>query len=396
VDASLVRSRKDPRAASRARGRGKRPKVLVVGTFPGLTKRKLPDLDLEFVPSGQEARAGAPLPDVVVLDGSLAVPELLRVLKSFGPPSAPERPAVLLMGSRPVPGLEGAVDDFVERVEDLHTRIQGALRLRSLRSDLAQKVALVEQLNVELDGLSRRMAEDLHLAGNVQRSLHPPPLHHPRLDVAREFIPVREIGGDYYDLVPLDSNRLVFAIGDVMGKGVPAALLAANLKASLRAQLQSGEVVVEELLGRVNHLFGEVTPRGRFSSLFLSLFHFDRGLLEYANAGHHRPFRARPNGEIDDLDTAGMALGLLEEASYQRGEVSLSPDDVLVFYSDGVTDRVNSQGDLYGIERLKEAAVRSRGDAARIALYSLLGELQGWSAGTPPNDDMTLVVTKVR
>jgi sigma-B regulation protein RsbU (phosphoserine phosphatase) len=89
-------------------------------------------------------------------------------------------------------------------------------------------------------------------------------------------------------------------------------------------------------------------------------------------------------------------LGLLGSSRYETGTIAIEPDDVLVFYSDGVTDRSNGSGELYGVERLKEAARRSRGDASRIALYTLLGEIQGWSGGAAAEDDMTLIVAKVR
>src|SRR4029078_12891295 len=102
------------------------------------------------------------------------------------------------------------------------------------------------------------MAEELRLASNVQRSLLPPPLQHARLDVAREFIPFREIGGDLYDFVPLGPHKMAFGIGDVMGKGVPAALLAANLKASIRAQVEAENICPSALVAKGNSTFWDV------------------------------------------------------------------------------------------------------------------------------------------
>jgi hypothetical protein len=122
------------------------------------------------------------------------------------------------------------------------------------------------QLQTRVEGITRRMGEELRLAANVQRSLLPPPLKHPRLELAREFIPFREIGGDYFDFVPLGPERFALAIGDVMGKGVPAALLSANLKATLRSQLQDDSVPADEVVARVNHLYWQVTPKGAASS----------------------------------------------------------------------------------------------------------------------------------
>jgi sigma-B regulation protein RsbU (phosphoserine phosphatase) len=262
--------------------------------------------------------------------------------------------------------------------------------------ELSRKNAELEGLYHRLEGLARRMADELRLASNVQRSLLPAPLQHGRLEVAREFIPFREIGGDYYDFIDLGADRLAVAIGDVMGKGVPAALMAANLKASVRAQIHGGDISPEEVTRRVNRLFWDVTPHGLFCSFFFAVFDLQRGSLEYVNAGHHYPFVVRRDGAIADLVEGGTVLGLAEDSAYRGASVALDPDDLVVLYSDGVTDRGNAEGELFGVERLKEAALRSRGDSARITLYSVLGDVQGWSSGTPAEDDTTLIVAKFR
>jgi sigma-B regulation protein RsbU (phosphoserine phosphatase) len=181
-----------------------------------------------------------------------------------------------------------------------------------------------------------------------------------------------------------------------MGKGVPAALLAANLKACLRGQLQSGVATPQEVVTGVNRLFWEVSPQGLFASLFFGVFDLRRGVLEYVNAGHDYPFQIGPEGSSVDLVTGGTVLGLMEHARYESGQVRLSSGDRVVFYSDGVTDRANRDGEAYGVERLKQVASRVRGDRARLALYTLLGEVQGWSGGQPADDDMTLVVARIK
>jgi len=184
-----------------------------------------------------------------------------------------------------------------------------------------------------------------------------------------------------------------------MGKGVPAALLAANLKACLRAQLQAGDFAPGALVARVNRLFSEVSgvsPRGLFASLFFGVFDFERRRLDYVNAGHDHPFRVEPSGAVEDLEAGGTVLGLIENARFDTGSVPVRPGDMFVFYSDGVTDRGNGQGELFGVERLKGVAHGTRNDPPRIALYTLLGEIQGWSGGAPAEDDMTLIVARAR
>ncbi|HXB54749.1 MAG TPA: PP2C family protein-serine/threonine phosphatase [Vicinamibacteria bacterium] len=384
-----------------------RPRALIVGdstAWPG-TKALAETLNLRSV-NAEEALSllATDPPDVVFVDGYLPAATLNPILEAAGQPGRAGRPAVMVMAdegrrTNVEDRLLDHADDFVNTrrgEEALFARLRIALRVRGCLVELSRKNAELASLYAQLETLAGRMAGELRLASQVQRSLLPPPLHHPRLDVAGEFIPMREIGGDYYDLVPLGPDRLALAIGDVMGKGVPAALLAANLKACLRAHLQGDGHTPEELIGRVNRLFWDVTPRGLFASLFFAIFDFQRGALDYVNAGHDHPFVVRPGGAVEDLGVGGTVLGLMEGSRYDRGRAAISGDDLLVFFSDGVTDRANRQGEMYGVERLKDAAVRCRADAARISLYTLLGEVQGWSSGIPAEDDMTLIVGKLR
>jgi serine phosphatase RsbU (regulator of sigma subunit) len=391
-----------------------RPRVMLVGRLEGLRQRAFSAAAAivsrprpEDVP---RLLAKAP-PDVVLLDASLPAEQLAPILLALGPADGAAGPAgdrarpallVFVPPGRP-PRLERRLreyaDDFVRGGlgdEAVAVRLRGALRVRGFVGELSRKNAELEGLYHRLEGMARRMADELRLASNVQRSLLPAPVQHGRLEIAREFIPFREIGGDYYDFIELGPDRLAVAIGDVMGKGVPAALMAANLKASVRAQVQGGDVAPEEVTRRVNRLFWDVTPQGLFCSLFFAVFDLERGVLEYVNAGHHYPFLVRRDGTVLDLVEGGTVVGLAEESSYRRGTASLQADDLVVLYSDGVTDRGDAGGELFGVERLKEGALRNRSDSARIVLYSLLGDVQGWSAGTPAEDDSTLIVAKFR
>lgn len=353
-------------------------------------------------PADLMARLESEPPDVLLVDGNLPSAALARILETVGPPGALGRPAVLVLtehGRRTAveTRLVDHADDFVNAAlgeEVLLARVRLALRTRAYLEELSRKNAELEELYTHVGTMARRMGEELRLASHVQRSLLPPPLHHLSLDVASEFMPVREIGGDYFDLLPLEAGRLALAIGDVMGKGVPAALLAANLKACLRAQVQAGGVAPEQTIARVNRLFWDVTPKGLFASLFFGVFDFEAGVFEFVNAGHDHPLLLRGDGVTSDLGTGGTVLGLVEDSTYERGRVRFERDDLFVFFSDGLTDRANERGEMYGVDRLREAALGSRRDPARIVLYTLLGDVQGWSNGIPPEDDTTLIVAK--
>ena len=382
-----------------------RARALAVGELAGWSEGVLAGaIEVRRVGPSELPAALGEGPDLLFLDGQLPAVTLTRILEVVGRPGVAGRPAVIVVteqGRRThvESRLVDHADDFVNGAlgeEVLLARVRVALRMRAVLDELARKNGELEGLYARVDSMARRMAEELRLASHVQRSLLPPPMHHPHLEVSGEFIPVSEIGGDYYDLIPLDHGRLAVAIGDVMGKGVPAALLAANLKVCLRAQVEVSETAPEDLISRVNRLFWEVTPKGLFASLFFGVLDREAGVIDYVNAGHEHPFVVRTDGRLLELEEGGTVLGLLEKSQYRRGQARLDRGDMIVFFSDGLTDRTSPAGEMFGVERLKEAAVRARADAARIALYSLLGEVQGFSGGLPAEDDVTLIVTRVR
>jgi len=379
-----------------------RPRAVIVGDLLSARIREAVEAQTTVEGHGFEALpAAAAGADLLVLHADLPEEELRGALRGLVPRGSAGRPAVLLalqFGRSADPDLLEEADELVSDAlsdAELQLRLRSVLRGRGALVELHRKNAELASLYARLESLAGRMGDELRLASHVQRSLLPPPFAHERLEVAREYIPVREIGGDYYDLVPLGGDRLAFALGDVMGKGVPAALLAANLKACLRAHLQGGDLAPAELIARVNRLFWEVTPKGLFASLFFGVMDIGRGVLEFVNAGHDHPFLVRADGTLRDLDEGGTVLGLLEDAVYQRGAMAVEPGDVLVLFSDGLTDRGNGEGELFGVARLKEAARLNRAAGARLLLYSLLAEVQGFARGLPAEDDMTLIVARL-
>ncbi|HET7747005.1 MAG TPA: SpoIIE family protein phosphatase, partial [Vicinamibacteria bacterium] len=262
-----------------------------------------------FAPRDAPRRLRDGRADVVILDGGLPAEIVTALLEPLAMMAEEERPAVVLVARHAraagiPPERQSVVDEFVSAGQGsavLVERVRAALRVRGWMNELSRKNAELQGLYQRLEVLADRMAEELRLASNVQRSLLPPPVQHARLEVAREFLPFREIGGDYYDFMPIAPHKLVFAIGDVMGKGVPAALLAANLKASIRAQVEGGDLCPEALVAKVNRMFWDVVPTGLFSTLFYAVFDLEAGTLAYVNAGHHHPFVVRADGTIEDL-----------------------------------------------------------------------------------------------
>jgi serine phosphatase RsbU (regulator of sigma subunit) len=395
VVAGPVRPRRSARPAAAGR-----PRALWVGGTARAALRG--DLDLASVSTeAAPARLRAAPPDLVVLDGVIPSPQLRCLREALD--GLDPRPAVLVLlpegrRLRRESTLRALAEDVVSADTgdaELLGRLRAALRLRRYLSEIAQQSAELDGLRRQIEALAGRMAEDLRLAGNVQRFLMPAPVTHPHLEVAREFLPYREVGGDFYDFLSLGPQRLAVTIGDVMGKGISAALLAASLLAAVRSQLQGDGVALGQAVSRVNRLFWEVTPPGLFATLFVAVFDLAAGEVEFVNAGHHYPFRVQ-DGSSEDLVEGGPVLGLMEGAEYKPARRAVRRGDLFVLYSDGVVDRNNAQGEQLGVDRLKQAALHTAGDGARIALYSLLGEVQGWSEGTAPEDDATLIVARIR
>ena len=175
-----------------------------------------------------------------------------------------------------------------------------------------------------------------------------------------------------------------------------AAFRTGCLKACLRAHVEAGGDDPAETLARVNRVFWDVTPKGLFATLFFGVFDFARGTLRYVNAGHEPGVLVHEGGRPELLDVGGTVLGLFEDSTFVSGLAPVAPDDLLALFSDGLADRTAPSGELFGAGRLREAAVRAHRDPVRIALYSLLGEVQGWSGGRPAEDDQTLIVARIR
>ena len=187
---------------------------------------------------------------------------------------------------------------------------------------------------------------ELGIARQVQARLFPqsrPALA--SLDYAGACFPAQAVGGDYYDFLNLGPGRLGLVIGDVMGKGIAAALLMANLQANLRSQVAFALDEPGRLLQSVNHLFCENSPEGAFASLFFADYHDPTGDLRYVNCGHLCALVLRRDGTLDRLEPTSTVLGLFQEWECSVGQSHLGPDDLLALYTDGVTEAFDAAGD---------------------------------------------------
>jgi sigma-B regulation protein RsbU (phosphoserine phosphatase) len=207
--------------------------------------------------------------------------------------------------------------------------------------------------------------------------------------------PSKIVGGDYYDLLSLPSMDTGLLIGDVCGKGVSAGLLMAAVGATLRAEAPRA-ASPDELLRKVNEIVLATTAEGRYASLFFASIAPDVMLLEYSNGGHPAPILYRPeSGEIHWLEKGGPVVGLLANQSYDRGSVPLRAGDILVLYTDGLTEATNAEDEEYSQARLVSFLTRRTHRAAMQILEDLVSSVMDFHGGESLDDDMTVVVVKV-
>lgn len=238
------------------------------------------------------------------------------------------------------------------------------------------------------------MHEELKLANKIQTELLPrsDPLI-PGYDISGISIPAQVVGGDYYDFIALADSRLVICLGDVAGKGLPAALLMSSLQASVRSQLID-RCSPGECLRRVNYLLFRNTAANKFATLFFGLLDPRTHTLTYSLAGHEPPLWLRNNAKDPTLLAGGLGLGLCPETIYHEKQIQLEPADLLAVFSDGITETMNEHDEEFGCERLRQLLLSSREASARKLNQEIIDAVGEFQAQKHQHDDRTLVVIK--
>ena len=290
----------------------------------------------------------------------------------------------------------------IETDEFTHRAIVGALKGLDTRS--AAQTALALEVARLTTAIGREMAQrerlnrELEIAREVQEHLFPQHLPSvPGLDYCGRCRPAREVGGDYYDFLELPEGRLGIAIGDVSGKGIGAALMMASLEASLRGQASVGHDLAE-LMKRVNNLVYEASSASRYATFFYAEYDPRSRQLSYVNAGHVPPVVLRKSAaacQVFRLESGGPVIGLLRQGRYQRDSFRLKPRDLIVLFTDGVSESMNTRNEEWGKDRLIELAETCFGLPASEVMTRILAAAEAFAAGAPQHDDMTLVVLRV-
>ncbi|MBL7075531.1 SpoIIE family protein phosphatase [candidate division KSB1 bacterium] len=237
-----------------------------------------------------------------------------------------------------------------------------------------------------------KMREEIRLAHDIQSNLlpkKPPQLN--GYDIAGESIPAQVVGGDYFDFIPVDENRLAFCLGDVSGKGLPAALLMANLQATIR-----GQTIIKpspkDCLRHSNKLLYQSTESQKFVTLFYGILDSQKHQLRYSNAGHNSPLLFSEGEEPVPLETGGVVLSFMENFSYDEGVVSFNPGDLLLIYSDGITEAMDAGDEEFGEERLAALVKENMGESASGLIEKVITAVKRHAGDSSQMDDMTLVV----
>jgi phosphoserine phosphatase RsbU/P len=283
-------------------------------------------------------------------------------------------------------------DEFAKRA--ISAALKGLQTTSDTQTTLAQEVARLTTAMGREMAQRERLNRELEIAREVQEHLFPQHLPAmPGLDYCGRCRPAREVGGDYYDFLELPEGRLGIAIGDVSGKGVGAALMMASLEASLRV-LASVVDDPADLMDRVNSLVRQASSASRYATLFYAQYDASTRRLSYVNAGHNPPvvLRKRNGGwQIFRLETGGPVIGLVSHR-YQRDVFSHEPGDLLVLFTDGISESMNGRYEEWGEDRLIDFAKTCHGLRASEVLTKILAAAEAFAAGAPQHDDMTLVV----
>jgi sigma-B regulation protein RsbU (phosphoserine phosphatase) len=264
-----------------------------------------------------------------------------------------------------------------------------ALENANLMREIAAEVAQRERLNREVE-----------IAREVQERLFPqtlPPI--PGLDYAGYCRPALGVGGDYYDFLALPQGHLGVAVGDVSGKGIAAALMMASLQASLRGEATRAPENLSAAIANINRLVYEASSANRYATFFYGQYDPDNHKFDYVNAGHNPPMLfhcAAGKWSVSRLDVGGTVVGLLESYPYQQGSVSLAAGDILVAFTDGISEAMNSADEEWGEDHLMNTIESCDGLGAQEIMNRVFTAADTFVAGAKQHDDMTLVVMRVR
>lgn len=264
--------------------------------------------------------------------------------------------------------------------------------------------ALVIQVSIAINNaqiyseliVKERMSNELDVASRIQKKILPADVDEIfGLEIAQYFEPAKEIGGDYYDYTILDDNVFSITIADVSGKGVPAAFLMALGRSVLRTLTLTGDFAPNENLNELNKIIYSDITEDMFITMMHSKYNKENKTLYYSNAGHNPLVVYRASTDSIELHTVkGVAIGFLEEYKYRQGEIQLNKGDMVIFYTDGITEAENSNKEMFGLERLKEVIYNNKNKSPKELRKVILESINRFRKDYEQTDDLTFVILK--
>ncbi len=379
--------------------------ILVVDDEPDLEllitqrfRKEIRDKALKFVfaSNGQEALAKLGAngdTDVVLTDINMPVMDGLTLLSNLSQ-QHPMLRAVIVSAYGDMANIRTALNrgafDFITKpidFSDLAITLDKTVREASARKQAEANRDRLVALHKELD-VARRIQESI-----VHRDFPPYPARH-EFAVHASMRPARAVGGDFYDFFFVDDHHLAFAIGDVTGKGVPAAIFMAVSRTMLRATGARG-LATDACLSLVNDALYAESIASMFVTCFYGVLDTRTGVVEYTNAGHNPPYVLGRDGGITATPAiGGLFLGAFDKANYKHATVQLEPGDSLVLFTDGISEAVNPDDEQYGEARLESCLARLAGAPADQVVASVVADVDAFSAGAAQADDMTTMCLK--
>ena len=268
---------------------------------------------------------------------------------------------------------------------------------REVLHTLAREAAtVVENARLFADARAKaRLDHEIEIASQIQQRLLPKELPNlPGIAVAGSTLACYSVGGDCFDVIPLDRGRLGFFVGDISGKGISAALLATLLQ-GIFFTTASMDLDLPSVFAKVNRYLCEHSSEERYATVFYGVLD-KSGRFDYVNAGHVPPMIRRVTGAIDALSSENLPVGLFEEAEYKCSTVNLSPGEFFVIYTDGVSEAVNVRSEMFEESGLRAVLEKFTGQAATELAQTIQGELRGFTQGAAQSDDITMLVVQYK
>jgi phosphoserine phosphatase RsbU/P len=377
-------------------------RVLVVDDEPDIEtlirrrfKRSNGNFEFVFARNGKEALeriAADPALDLVVTDINMPVMDGLALLGELGGLDNRIIRTVILSAYGDMHNIRTAMNrgafDFLIKPLDF-ADFETTLHRTREAIDAAQQAAAARS---QLESIQ----QELEVAARIQASILPREFCPGREDfsIYAEMTPAREVGGDFYDFFYIDEKRLAFVIGDVSGKGVPAALFMAVSRTLLQAIALQG-VAPAECLRYANEVLGRQGEPGVYVTVFYAILHTGTGLVEYCLGGHNPPYRISTAGALTPIEEpGGVVVGLLPESTYETGSLQLAPGEAIFLFTDGVTEAMDPEQHFYTERRLKQVLAGCGGLEAKDTVRRVLGALGEFTAGAPQSDDITTMAVR--